>query len=614
MPSLKTPAGVAGDAVSSVIPDPSSLVEATMTSLQTRFSDYNHKPSADMMAALEDVAKTLAAMAVGDVEKKCYLSSLDPGVGKTQTLVQFIKALLSSPDQWNHVGVILCVSRLEEIAKLCDALSTVSDKLAVFTSDQEYNRKGIESVDDAQVLITTQQMLESRLAGGSFSKAGQFYYRGKPRQVRVWDESFMPAHPLTISRDGLMEICTKIRTDYPELGETLEQIFFDLKGIEDRGLFNMPDFVAAYGVELNEVLGLLEEYGDNYQRVASELWYLSGQCVSVRQDGGYGNTVVHYRDTLPKDLAPLVILDASGNCRATYQDLQNSRKILQPLKSGNKRYDPLTINLWKTGGGKTVFRDPKKRRPLIDGIANTILTKPSKQWLVVHHKRDARMKDLEQEIRKFIGRKMDQSLMSFVSWGSHRAVNDYVNISNVILAGTLFLRNGHVEGLKRAAAGRPADKGLVTRSEQREMEIGESLHHILQALCRGSVRRCVGDRCAPMDAYIIASVRSGIPAALPELFPYCMIRDWKPVKRKLQGRIKQTVDILRRRMVDNGDTFASFPSVYRALGMAAGDFRTDVRCSRVFIDAIAEYGIDIQKGNRCRTRKPGFHRVTPRQR
>ena len=47
-------------------------------------------------------------------------------------------------------------------------------------------------VNDAQVLITTQQMVERRLNGGNFKNASKFHFRGHPRAVRIWDESYLP--------------------------------------------------------------------------------------------------------------------------------------------------------------------------------------------------------------------------------------------------------------------------------------------------------------------------------------------------------------------------------------------------------------------------------------
>ena len=66
-------------------------------------------------------------------------------------------------------------------------------------------------------------------------------------------------------------------------------------------------------------------------------------------------------------------------------------------------------------------------------------------------------------------------------------------------------------------------------------ELGEHANDILQALCRGAVRKSAGDTCPVCHAYIIASVRSGIPQALPLIFPDCRVNQWMPKRQTLRG-------------------------------------------------------------------------------
>src|SRR5262249_44930766 len=149
---------------------------------------------------------------------------------------------------------------------------------------------------------------------------------------------------------------------------------------------------------------------------------------------------------------------------------------------------------------------------LAAGIAKTIDTKPDQRWLVVVHRRDGKVGDVAREVRSLMT--APQGNVEFITWGAHMATNDFVDVRNVILAGTLFFRPSFYEALKRLAAGRSANEGTVSKEELERTMVGEHAHAILQALCRGAVRRCDGERCHPCDAYVIASVRSGIPDAL----------------------------------------------------------------------------------------------------
>ena len=93
---------------------PKSLHQETLARLKAFFDTNGHRPSEAMWTALTELASVLEKMAEGGCPAKMYLSSLDPGVGKTQTVIQFIRALMASKAH-QDVGVLICMSRLEEI-------------------------------------------------------------------------------------------------------------------------------------------------------------------------------------------------------------------------------------------------------------------------------------------------------------------------------------------------------------------------------------------------------------------------------------------------------------------------------------------------------------------
>jgi hypothetical protein len=95
------------------------LIAGTMLRLSQQFATFAqqghpHEPSADQWHALEWLAEQMARQAVGIADPVYHLSSLDPGVGKTQTLVAFIRTLLADP-RLDHVGIVVFASRLEEL-------------------------------------------------------------------------------------------------------------------------------------------------------------------------------------------------------------------------------------------------------------------------------------------------------------------------------------------------------------------------------------------------------------------------------------------------------------------------------------------------------------------
>lgn len=123
-----------------------------------------------------------------------------------------------------------------------------------------------------------------------------------------------------------------------------------------------------------------------------------GHTVRVSRDGRFGKAMITYRPTMPDDLRPLVVLDASGRVRDAYGSIERHWGILTRLRPAVKDYSPLNVHLWSTSGGKSAFE--AKLPELANGIAATIRTKPDEQWLAVVHKTGGKIKDVEKAVRR----------------------------------------------------------------------------------------------------------------------------------------------------------------------------------------------------------------------
>ena len=177
---------------------PPCLTQETIARLRGYFDAKGQHPSEDMWTALTELASVLEAMAEERCPPKLFLSSLDPGVGKTQTVTHFIRALTASKEHLD-TGVLICVSRLKEIQRFVDEMALSPTEFAVLTSDHALNKLGIGSArsNKARVLFTTQQMIERRGAGRNFAEMRDFQFFARPRQVRIWDESILPGRVIT---------------------------------------------------------------------------------------------------------------------------------------------------------------------------------------------------------------------------------------------------------------------------------------------------------------------------------------------------------------------------------------------------------------------------------
>jgi hypothetical protein len=509
---------------------------------------------------------------------------------------------LLASDVHTNVAALVCVKRKDQIEAIVNEAKLNCADFAVLTADPQLNAIGCGSPDQARVLFTTHAMIESRCEGRTFVKVNCFHFQGAPRAVRIWDEAILPGQTLTISRDNLGYLFTRLRGRYPALINDVEQLFAELKNVETESTICLPDLAERHRVDLNQVLELVADHPEQ-KLTAEALWFLFGKYVTVRQDGAFGNTMLDYKDTLPDDLNPLLALDASARVRHVYRCWERGRGGIVRLPSAEKRYDNLEIYIWNRGGGKGGFR--RDGRLFVEGIVSTVMSRPDEEWLIIHHKSDIDM-NFEEEVRARLPLFGPQ--VNFRHWGVHDATNEFANVPNVILAGTLFMRTSHYEALGRLASAYPSSRGRFNTEEITKVTLGEHRHMILQALCRGAVRKCVGDGCPPARAYIIASYRSGIAQELPSIFPGAKLQLWQPVKKSLKGKVAEAVQFIERELFRRPWCRVTFREVMDHIGWTCSkDFKRRIRRHEDFINALAAGGIEEAGRRKYPT---AFERIT----
>lgn len=577
------------------------LAQDTIYRLRTRFTCYGLHLTPDMWAGIEDLTLCLQRMADGEADQTFFLSSLDPGVGKTQTVLAFLLSLLSSP-RHEGVGVVVFTFTKEEIKTFVKEALAVGLPKHTFAArvqkdDREVNELGCGDPERARILFTTQQRLLTICTDRKFSEVAEFRYRDCARRVRVWDESLLPAHPVLLDGRQIAGLYPHLPKDRTGLVDDLDRFRECLKTAEDRSLIDIPDLASSHRLSAAELQRVLRDKQSETQKAAADLWGLFGKKVIVRKDGVRKDGIpepklVHYRESLPDDLAPLVILDASGRVATTYSWWETHRGSLFRLKAGHKSYDNLTIHVWRIGGGAHAFdRDDDDGGLALrrSGIVQTIKSKLAEPWLVICHKKH------EERLRREIGAELIGTGVSveFTHWGLHRATNQYRDIPNIILAGTQFLPASALEAQGRAASGLPpAEDGPLTDQQERELLIGDQSDIILQAVCRGSARGTVdGGTCSRSDVYLIAHPRHGIIEQLQDVFPECRIEEWTPVRRPATGKVAEALDYIDRWFADHPDGELRFKEMYQSLGIDRSNFHK-LRKHEDFLFGIAERGIE----------------------
>jgi hypothetical protein len=142
-----------------------SLFEMALSAMRKSFAERNHFPSTAQWEALEAVVRNVEQMADGTLKQVAYLSSLDPGVGKTQSVIHSVRALLKL-ERYSDIGVIICLGRSAEIQTIVREMRLADEQFAVLVANKKenshLNSMGNPDNNQARVLLTTQQMLESR--------------------------------------------------------------------------------------------------------------------------------------------------------------------------------------------------------------------------------------------------------------------------------------------------------------------------------------------------------------------------------------------------------------------------------------------------------------------
>lgn len=552
------------------------LAGATLRALQGSFSGFGHSPTREMWNGLAAVAGVLETMANGTCPKSVYVSSLDPGVGKTQLLVHFLRAFLRSPVH-RRASAVICANRKDQIRSI--ATEAGLDQFAVLTSDDDLNAIATAEPNEARILFTTHQMVEARCRNSnSFETVSAFHYDGRPRMVRIWDEAMLPAVPLVVTLDDLHTIPAELRGPRPGFTADLDKVISQIVQAGEGDRIELPNLPRIHEVTEGEARRMTT---GRAAKAVEVVWPLLGRTVTVRRR--HRVSILDYRESLPADLQPVMVLDASARVRATYDFWDRHRGGMQRLPSATKSYAGLTIGVWDRGGGKDAFSYDAPT--IAEGVTKTIKTRATEEWLVVHHKATANF-DFEKLVKQRLS--ADAGKVRFVTWGRHDATNDFAHIPNVILAGVLFKPEPAYEATGRASAALPSATSAFEWTD--EIRRGEHAHGILQALCRGSVRHLKNGCCPASRAFIIAHKGSGVPALLGKVFPGASIVEWLPIPKPLKGHAETAFDYIVNRVEADASEVIPPADVYRHLGVTKDNFK-NVRGHKDFRAALGAYGI-----------------------
>lgn len=556
--------------------------------LKKRFASMEHKPSPEQLEALLDIPDTIARMAKGELEEKFYLSSLHPGVGKSTTLAVAVETYQEHHVEYGDPGVIMCFDRLEEIARMIKDLNIPAESFAVKVANDVRGRElmslGSGCIDDALILLTTkQQLLMPGERGKHFADMSNLFYHGKPRRIRIWDESLICGKGRKLIGRKLAKLPDDLSDSFPALANHIEKIVNDLRNSQNADTYFIQDLNTSQRSALSSFKWRTTENRDT----AYELLLLLGRMVTVRSSA-YGYVAIDCDDSVPVGFAPCLITDASGGVRHVYKLQEQYRGNLDRLKDAPKDYSKLTVHVWRHASGKTAYKE-HGNAVYVKEIVDVINSRPTEGFLVLRHFDG---EDLERDI---IAKVTNSARVQFIHNGIHTATNLYRDLPNMIIAGVIGYRTEDYEALARAVAGLTTSKGVLSPEDLNDTRHGEYAHHLLQAGNRIRMRKSEGAGCPEARLWLIAP--KGI---LPDteiatkIFPGCKVERWRTTPRTLKGFRLKALDYVTEK-VTSGILSICGSELRKYLGMTPSNFTRDIIQNEDFNDALQVLEIRIEK-------------------
>lgn len=535
-----------------------SVSVKSMIFLEADFISFNLPLSVSNKMAFKSLFDSFEASLNGELEYKYYLSSLDPGSGKTQAISCFLKA-------WKSNGflpegsVLVGVKTKDEIKGLVNRLGLDDADFACFTRDDEINALGLgwERRHEARILITTQQMILSRTGDRSFSAASDFHFHGRPRSLRIWDESLVLAEPVMLSWGSLAALVEPLKRHHREFSQSMERFLSELPD-EENSLVTLP---SEFGQFAAQALKDRRSLGDAYEVTLKAIRGVAGRSFwLVAESGQSGRALVGASKPLPADFAPVIITDASGRVRGTYNIWESAGGLIR-LPTSAHDYGNVRIHLWATSVGKDVLRDDQASRRIYCEVAKVMEAKKGERWLVISHKHSDDL-NVEKDLRATVAPDVP---FEYLWWGRHHGTNDYKDVKNIVVIGSGFYADVAYKALALAAPGKPVGECDVEALPN--LKGSEFQHNILQAVMRGNARNSRDGIAGECDVYIVASKAPEPAALIKEAFPGCVLERWGAPEEGLSRHGKALMFVLKEHFTNPGAKPLSKKAVREAIGI-----------------------------------------------
>jgi len=494
------------------------------------------KPLKDAVNFKDDLNSLFRQGLEGKLEHKFYLSSLDPGLGKTESYLSFLRWWKAS-DFEPEGSVLICLSTIREIEEVIPRSGLgKADYAVLVTASNPLNQlgRGASERDKARVLFTTHSMMEKRLRGKLLAFNESLHFEGKARTLRIWDESLLPRTPVSIRVDDMAGLASPLRGNFPGFVAAVEAFVLSVRTMGAGGSVMVPAFTSDISSALPS-----KRLDPDEEKTVDALLRMQGCRMQVVHDRYHGLALVGATQALPDDIKPLIILDASGRVSSTYDLWETHGTNLVRLPSVAADYANLSVHVWQNPAGKKYLGNGANRRRIVEELVRIINANPSEPWLVIGKK------DSLVEIQKEVDDAKPRSArVEYLNWGAHFGVNDYREFKNIIVIGAWPHTSAAYQARYIAATG--ACPSTLSGKEWTKIKSGELKGNLLQAICRGNVRNHTGGRCGDSTVYLIVDKGCRPLRLVRETFPGCKVLDWTPIMATPSKHAAAVIEVIKK--------------------------------------------------------------------
>jgi len=604
--------------------------------LKRLLSDYGNKPDEGQKKALKGLCKAFTDIARNHLKGR-YAFPLPTGAGKTLSIICWVSQLYKSGV--TDKSVAICTSKVEELCQIKRQLvgeGIPSDAIGLIHSyiyDEDRDRDeelppGYASLpstkenQDKQILLVTHNRVRGN---GNIDQYNSF--RGKPRDLFIWDESLFIAESHAISIRKLEQAIgwfEPLLKDNPFRGCSLDYLKGSMsiinREVERQKKGEDPSIIMFHEL-LEGLLPIYKEMLGNSKQVdgLKRFYDLSDREFRViAEQGG----LITYDKVIPDELENIIVLDASYNIRwlsqASVKHIDNDRAYpVYDTDAFKVSYRNVTVKQLQYGSGRETVTNIQKERKREDRLISLELAEvvrriPEEQGVIIFtfKTRLSDKADLTGILKKdFQGLGIDttatinidgQQKPRFVwlTWGQETAISHYSYCSNVIFAGVLHRSlldlAGTVIGENDDFTRNLSAKNL---NAYKKSEIG---HVIYQGGARSCLRIIIDGVAKETNIWLIHN--SKICDLLNNVMPGAQWEVWEPKYLKKVRNVTKTEelteDIISFLHCFRGDLI-SVQKLKKQMGTSNASKRTFTRA----LEKALETGIHWKKDKQSLVRK-----------